>query len=69
MLRCVVNLKTEMNYEEQGVHGGQTKEGLGFAESRKAKGGLTPKGMAHPAIKILDLLPAVSCVVNSRFPF
>jgi hypothetical protein len=67
-----MNLKTEMNHGEHGVHGVQTKEGLGFAKSRKAKEGLTQKVIAHQAIKILYLLPSVSSVssvVNSHSPF
>jgi len=47
----------------------QTREGLGFTKSRKAKGGLTQKEIAHQAIKILYLLPSVLAVVNSHFPF
>jgi len=55
-----------------GVHGVQTKEGLGFAKSHKAKGILTQKVMALPVIKILYFLPSVvfeSTVVKSHFPF
>ena len=61
-----------MNHGEHGVHGVQTKEGLGFAQSHRAKRGLTQKMIAHQAFKILHLLPSslsVSSVVNSHSPF
>jgi hypothetical protein len=66
----IVTLKTEMNHREHGVHGVQTKEGLGFAKSGKAKGGLTQKMITHQLIKAPYLLPSVlSTVLCGSFLF
>jgi len=65
-------LETKMYHREHRVHGVQTTEGPGLAQSHKAKGGLTQTRIAHKAFRILYLPPSVlsvSSVVNSYSPF